>query len=290
MGSFRTCTESGDVISGGPSLQKCYSGTLATIVDVAAIFLPDCHFCSAFRCESKEIELGLQGCGHGGDGTEDPPPSGGFGRGYHEANFASPRKTRGKAKTNKLTHAMSQSGGPLTIPFDVNATYTPIGELNDWFTREVEIYMWEHIAFDKSSRKYVSPVENNALYEHLKHSFDLDEIKRDHESAYKKGGIEAELLKRYRDRKAYTKQHFIKCGGYDDEERNDLKAEFQNQIGSNSDGEFEESSSSHLDEVVDQIESLFQDPKFMDQLSQFFASQNKKPYANGEDDSDEGDE
>ncbi|KAD4585650.1 hypothetical protein E3N88_23251 [Mikania micrantha] len=279
----------------------------------------------------------MQGRGHGGDGAEDPPPPGGFGRGHHEADFDAPRKTRGKAKNKKLTHAVSLSGRPLTIPFDVNATFTPVGELNDWFTREVGIYMWEHIAFDKTSWKYVSSAEKNALYEHLKLSFDLDEIERGCESAQKKGGIEAALLKRYRDRKAMAKQHFIKNGGYDDEERvranppegmyaenwkkavdfflsdthkkrsssnaevrqkqlytnrggtsayssycyknnksrleafhnahtgkdetfdsevaerhyNDLKEEFQNQIGPNSDGEFdEESSASHPNEVA----------------------------------------
>ncbi|KAL8226527.1 hypothetical protein R6Q57_016359 [Mikania cordata] len=50
-------------------------------------------------------------------------------------------------------------------------------------------------------------------------SFDLDEIERGCESAQKKGGIEASLLKRYRDRKAMAKQHFINNGGYADEER-----------------------------------------------------------------------
>ncbi|KAL8239968.1 hypothetical protein R6Q59_016535 [Mikania micrantha] len=45
------------------------------------------------------------------------------------------------------------------------------------------------------------------------------EIERDCESAQKKGGIEAALLKRYRDRKTMAKHHFMKNGGYDDEER-----------------------------------------------------------------------
>ncbi|KAL8229486.1 hypothetical protein R6Q57_014386 [Mikania cordata] len=259
----------------------------------------------------------MQGRGHGGDGAEDPPPPGGFGRGHHEADF---------------------------------------GELSDWFTGEVGIYMWEHIAFDKTSWKYVSSAEKNALYEHLKCS--------------KKGGIEATLLKRYRDRKAMAKQYFIKNGGYDGEERaranppegmyaenwkkavdfflsdthkkrsssnaeNDLKAEFQNQIGPNSDGEFdEESSASHPNEVAvfekvmgvrrghtrgigrkpsisdgsssfvshqeqqmrpsgltqDQIAGLFKDPGFMEQLSHFIDLKNKKANTNDEDDSDEADE
>ncbi|KAL8224119.1 hypothetical protein R6Q57_019594 [Mikania cordata] len=161
----------------------------------------------------------MPGRGHGGDGAEEPPPLGGFGRGHHEADFDAPRKTKGKAKNKNLTHAVSVSGRPLTIPFDVNATFTPIGELNDWFTREVGIYMWEHIVFDKTSWKYVSSAEKNALYEHLKLSFDLDEIERGCESAQKKGGIEATLLKRYRDRKAVAKKHFINNGGYADEER-----------------------------------------------------------------------
>ncbi|KAL8210068.1 hypothetical protein R6Q57_006800 [Mikania cordata] len=229
----------------------------------------------------------MPGRGHGGDGAEDPPPPGGFGRGHHESDFDAPRKTRGKAKNKKLTNAVSLSGRPLNIPFDVNVTFTLIGELNDWFTREVGIYMWEHIAFDKTSWKYVSSAEKNAFYEHLKLSFDLDEIERGCESAPKKGGIEATLLKRYRDRKAMAKKRFINNGGYADEERaranppegnksrldafynthtgkhgtfdseiaerhyNDLKAEFQNQIGPNSDGEFnEESNASHPNQVA----------------------------------------
>ncbi|KAL8217878.1 hypothetical protein R6Q57_021251 [Mikania cordata] len=59
---------------------------------------------------------------------------------------------------------------------------------------------------------------------------------------------------------------------------------------------FEESSSSNPDKVavfeklMDKIEGLFQDPRFMDQLSQRLATQQKKPNANGDDDSDEGDE
>ncbi|KAD4385608.1 hypothetical protein E3N88_25777 [Mikania micrantha] len=170
----------------------------------------------------------MQGRGHGGDGAEDPPPPGGFGRGHHEADFDAPRKTRGKAKNKKLTHAVSLSGRPLTIPFDVNATFTPVGELNDWFTREVGIYMWEHIAFDKTSWKYVSSAEKNALYEHFKNKSRLEAFHNAHTG--KDGTFDSEVAER----------HY-----------NDLKAEFQNQIGPNSDGEFdEESSASHPNEVA----------------------------------------
>ncbi|KAD2804950.1 hypothetical protein E3N88_38327 [Mikania micrantha] len=161
----------------------------------------------------------MQGRGHGGDGAEDPPPPGGFGRGHHEADFDAPRKTRGKAKNKKLTHAVSLSGRPLTIPFDVNATFTPVGELNDWFTHEVGIYMWEHIAFDKTSWKYVSSAEKNALYEHLKNYFDLAHY---HNTEYWDGiklGIQADCANRYKDRKTKLKKHFDKVGGYDNTER-----------------------------------------------------------------------
>ncbi|KAL8258610.1 hypothetical protein R6Q59_026563 [Mikania micrantha] len=126
----------------------------------------------------------MQGCGHGRDGAEDPPPP----------RVAPPRKTRCEAKNKKLTHAVSQSRGSLTIPFDANATFTPVGKLNDWFTREMRIYMWDYLL----TWMRLSVVTK---------------------CAQKKGVIETTLLKRYRDQKAMAKQHFIKNGGYDDEER-----------------------------------------------------------------------
>ncbi|KAD5802388.1 hypothetical protein E3N88_13748 [Mikania micrantha] len=90
------------------------------------------------------------------------------------------------------------------------------------------IYMWEHIAFDKTSWKYVSSAEKNALYEHLKNKSRLEAF---HNAQTGKDGIFD---------KEVAERHY-----------NDLKAEFQNQIGPNSDGEFdEESSASHPNEVA----------------------------------------
>ncbi|KAD4180501.1 hypothetical protein E3N88_29092 [Mikania micrantha] len=152
--------------------------------------------------------------GHGGDGDDDPTPPGGYRRGVHEDDVEPPRrKTRGKAKNIKLMRAVSTNKGPLEVPFDTEATFTPVGERNDWFTREIGIYMQANIAFEKKSWGNVSDHEKNALYEHLRESFDLNAVERDLEAAKKKGGIEGAIMKRYRDRKARAKQHFLSVGG-----------------------------------------------------------------------------
>ncbi|KAJ0699905.1 hypothetical protein HanOQP8_Chr10g0361431 [Helianthus annuus] len=59
-------------------------------------------------------------------------------------------------------------GGLVSIPFDRLATYTPVGDACDMFSREVGIYMWENLAFDKYSYTNVSAAEKNAMEQHLR--------------------------------------------------------------------------------------------------------------------------
>ncbi|KAD4584398.1 hypothetical protein E3N88_21999 [Mikania micrantha] len=214
--------------------------------------------------------------GHGGDGDDDPTPPGGYRRGVHEDDVEPPRrKTRGKAKNIKLMRAVSTNKGPLEVPFDTEATFTPVGERNDWFTREIGIYMQANIAFDKKSWGNVSDHEKNALYEHLRESFDLNAVERDLEAAKKKGGIEGAIMKRYRDRKARAKQHFLSVGGEADLEKSRLdafynahtykdgtfdsplaqdhydrlKSAFDSRTEPNTDGEHDAGSSTHMNDV-----------------------------------------
>jgi hypothetical protein len=82
-------------------------------------------------------------------------------------------KRRGKARNNKLDSRLKKHGGPISLEFDRDVTYLPVGELNDLFTREVGIYMWRNIAFDKRSWDNVDPEERNAMMEHLGVNFFL---------------------------------------------------------------------------------------------------------------------
>ncbi|KAJ0734419.1 putative transposase, Ptta/En/Spm, plant [Helianthus annuus] len=149
--------------------------------------------------------------GHGGDGADEPPP-GGFGRrGHHEEDLVPKKKTRGKAKNKKLLQA-NKMGGLVSIPFDRLATYTPVGDACDMFSREVGIYMWENLAFDKYSYTNVSAAEKNAMEQHLRRRFNFEEIERDRERRQLKGGIRSVYMKRYRDRKSMAKKEFIELG------------------------------------------------------------------------------
>ncbi|KAJ0465111.1 hypothetical protein HanRHA438_Chr14g0667321 [Helianthus annuus] len=105
---------------------------------------------------------------HGGDGAEDPPPPSGFGRGQHVEDLIPAKRKRGKAKNKGLRQTIALNKGPVSLPFDTEVTYSPIGIPNDWFTREVGSYMFGHFAFDKSSYNYVSDAEKNAMEVHLR--------------------------------------------------------------------------------------------------------------------------
>lgn len=154
--------------------------------------------------------------GHGGDGAEDPPPPVSRGGGQHEADLVPRRKTRGKAKNLKLTKKVQQAGGPLKLTFDTLATFTPIGELSECFVREVGIYMWASIPFDKGSWDKVSHANRVALLEHLRLHFDIAEVEKDPNLME---SINSEFQKRYRDRKSDAKREFLKVGGYADVEK-----------------------------------------------------------------------
>ncbi|MFS7954666.1 hypothetical protein Hanom_Chr07g00633211 [Helianthus anomalus] len=90
----------------------------------------------------------------------DPPPPSGFGRGQHVEDR--------KAKNKGLRRAIALNKGPVSLSFDTEVTYSPIGTPNDWFTREVGSYMFGHFAFDKSSYNYVFDAEKNAMEVHLR--------------------------------------------------------------------------------------------------------------------------
>ncbi|KAM0006492.1 hypothetical protein Hdeb2414_s0171g00822191 [Helianthus debilis subsp. tardiflorus] len=150
--------------------------------------------------------------GHGGDGADEPPP-GVLGKVVitRRTVIAPKKKTRGKAKNKKLLQA-NKTGGLVSIPFDRLATYTPVGDACYMFSREVGIYMWENLAFDKYSYANVSAAEKNAMEQHLRRRFNFEEIERDCERRQLKGGIRSFYMKRYRDRKSMAKKEFIKLG------------------------------------------------------------------------------
>jgi len=58
--------------------------------------------------------------------------------------------------------------GPLSVPFDRTTTFNPVGQVNDSFVREVGIYMWRNIPFDKRTWKKVDEDEREALNAHLR--------------------------------------------------------------------------------------------------------------------------
>ncbi|MFS7917868.1 hypothetical protein Hanom_Chr03g00194221 [Helianthus anomalus] len=124
----------------------------------------------------------------------------------------SQRRKRGERQKIKKPLQANKTGGLVSIPFDRLATYTPVGEPCDMFSREVGIYMWENMAFDKYSYAQVSAAEKNAMEQHLKRRFNFEEIERDCERNQLKGGIQSVYMKRYKDRKSMEKREFIDLG------------------------------------------------------------------------------
>ncbi|KAJ0820553.1 hypothetical protein HanPSC8_Chr16g0709331 [Helianthus annuus] len=105
--------------------------------------------------------------GHGGDGAGDPPlPPGGF-RGTHETDAVPPKRVRGKAKNEKLRRLV-KAGGPVSLTFDRQVTYTPVGKTRDMFSREAGLYMWRSIPFDKIGWDNVEQHYKDALMNHLR--------------------------------------------------------------------------------------------------------------------------
>ncbi|KAJ0514277.1 hypothetical protein HanHA300_Chr10g0367761 [Helianthus annuus] len=153
--------------------------------------------------------------GHGGDGAGDPPiPPGGF-RGTHETDAVPPKRVRGKAKNEKLRRLV-KAGGPVSLTFDRQVTYTPVGKTRDMFSREVGLYMWRSIPFDKIGWDNVEQHYKDALMNHLRENFNFDEVERVIEAKNLTGGIRAVLMKRYSDRKYDAKKLFKSKGGYND--------------------------------------------------------------------------
>ncbi|MFS7966421.1 putative transposase, Ptta/En/Spm, plant [Helianthus anomalus] len=155
--------------------------------------------------------------GHGGDGAGDPPNPDPFRRGTHEIDAVPPRKVRGKAKNQKLRR-MVKAGGRVSLTFDRDVTYTPVGVPSDLFSREVGLYMWRTIPFDRMGWEKVPTPYKEAVMSHLKENFNFDEVEHDLEARDLKGGIRQVLMKRYSDRKNYAKREFRENGGYNDVE------------------------------------------------------------------------
>ncbi|KAJ0872158.1 hypothetical protein HanRHA438_Chr11g0520601 [Helianthus annuus] len=105
--------------------------------------------------------------GHGGDGAGDLPHPEPFRRGTHETNPVSSRRVGGKAKNQKLRE-MVKAGGPVSLTFDRDVTYTPLGVPSDLFPREAGMYMWRTIPFDKMGWDKVSKPHKDAIMNHLK--------------------------------------------------------------------------------------------------------------------------
>ncbi|KAI3778420.1 hypothetical protein L2E82_07700 [Cichorium intybus] len=154
------------------------------------------------------------------DGAGDPPLPPWRGAGLHEMDgVPARRKTRGKAKNLELQRHRDKTGQKFTLEFDRATTYTPVGRPYDLLVREVGIYMWNNMSFDRKDWNTVTRAEKDALVQHLKRNFDFDAIEDDCERMHLKGGVDAVLMKRYRDRKSDAKVKFDEAGGYNDIDR-----------------------------------------------------------------------
>lgn len=78
-----------------------------------------------------------------------------------------PKRVRGKAKNEKLRRLV-KAGGPVSLTFDRQVTYTPVGKTRDMFSREAGLYMWRSIPFDKIGWDNVEQHYKDALMNHLR--------------------------------------------------------------------------------------------------------------------------
>ncbi|KAF5783444.1 hypothetical protein HanXRQr2_Chr11g0508021 [Helianthus annuus] len=83
------------------------------------------------------------------------------------------KESWGKAKNQKLRE-MVKAGGPVSLTFDRDVTYTPLGVPSDLFPREAGMYMWRTIPFDKMGWDKVSKPHKDAIMNHLKFGFRMD--------------------------------------------------------------------------------------------------------------------
>ena len=49
-----------------------------------------------------------------------------------------------------------------------SATFTPVGKVDDYFVREVGMYMWRRIPFDRYTWSKVDEADKEALHAHLR--------------------------------------------------------------------------------------------------------------------------
>ncbi|KAJ0496620.1 putative transcription factor interactor and regulator CCHC(Zn) family [Helianthus annuus] len=157
--------------------------------------------------------------GHGGDGAGDPPNPDPFRRGTHETDGnGSPKESKGESKKSKASQDGQSGGGGVSLTFDRDVTYTPVGEPSDLFSREAGLYMWRTIPFDRMGWGKVPTPYKDTVMNHLKENFNFDEVEQYLEARDLKGGIRQVLMKRYSDRKNYAQREFRDNGGYDDVE------------------------------------------------------------------------
>ena len=78
-----------------------------------------------------------------------------------------PKRVRGKAKNEKLRR-MVKAGGPVSMTFERDVTFTPVGEVRDMFSREAGTFMWNYIPLDKVGWDNVEQPYKEALMNHMK--------------------------------------------------------------------------------------------------------------------------
>ncbi|XP_035838060.1 uncharacterized protein LOC110902624 [Helianthus annuus] len=130
----------------------------------------------------------------------------------------SPKESKGESKKSKASQDGQSGGGGVSLTFDRDVTYTPVGEPSDLFSREAGLYMWRTIPFDRMGWGKVPTPYKDTVMNHLKENFNFDEVEQYLEARDLKGGIRQVLMKRYSDRKNYAQREFRDNGGYDDVE------------------------------------------------------------------------
>ncbi|XP_052625702.1 MDIS1-interacting receptor like kinase 2-like [Lactuca sativa] len=126
-------------------------------------------------------------------------------------------KSEAKQKNIKIERALlPNKGKPITMDYDTDMTYDPVGEPKDMFSREVEKTMWQMIPFHKWTWKKVSPAIKDTVIQHLGTKFDMDQMYQDVEANMLTESFQATLLKGYRDRQADATEYFMEVGGCHD--------------------------------------------------------------------------
>ncbi|KAM0036629.1 hypothetical protein Hdeb2414_s0014g00428691 [Helianthus debilis subsp. tardiflorus] len=95
----------------------------------------------------------------------------------------------------------------VSLTFDRQVTYTPVGTTRDMFSREADLYMWRTIPFDKMRWDNVSPSHREGIMNHLRENFNFDKVERDLDAENLTGGIRSVLMKRCFDRQHDAKKY-----------------------------------------------------------------------------------